>query len=90
MKVTVKSRYGILRIFEDDEVDTVILTGESLCTRYGGDLHNLTYIDLEGGPFIEVGEDLEQYFDDKITRIVTEIIPDEKEKTIIKYNKQCK
>ena len=56
----INSRYGDVRLIEDIGHGWFVMTGRSRFVRGGMNDSNtdLLYLDVEGGPFVEVGDDL--------------------------------
>jgi len=55
----IKSRYGDERLVEDLGAGWFSLSGKSRFLRGGMDEFNeLNYLDPEGGPFVQIGDDL--------------------------------
>ena len=52
----IKSRYGVNRTITEQADGTLLIEGESLYYRVGGDEQNITMFDFEGGPFLMVGD----------------------------------
>ena len=52
------SRYGDLRTIWKVSEDEYKMTGKSRFVRAGSDDKRVIYIDLEGGPFVAIGEEI--------------------------------
>lgn len=72
------NRYRQGRYLHDDGKGEIWMTGDISYTRCGGDavdgrITNITYVDTDGGPFISLGDDLNEYYQDGYSRIVESI-----------------
>lgn len=81
--IEIKSRYGDNRIIEEIAENTLKITGKSHYMReIFDDDKKIHAIDFEGGPFIQVGQNIEGH-------IITEILYDQEQKCyLLKGEKQ--
>jgi len=75
MTAVYKNRYGDYRYFHDDGNGQIWMTGNILSMRYGGNVENssISYCDADGGPYIEIGDDLQFLYKDGKSRVVEKI-----------------
>jgi hypothetical protein len=74
MKKTI-SRYGDKRTITPNGHGIYTMEGKARYYRVGGDEKKIEYFDPEGGPFISVGSEWDE-FDGKITDIIIESAPE--------------
>lgn len=77
MKHTIKSRYGKPRTFEVKD-DHVLLTFESIWLRAGSwnpedNKTGLRFVDPDGGPFVAVGTNLQEYHKSLPNKVISKI-----------------